>query len=283
MAPDNLAVNDASMKRRQQKSAAAPHQATLSFRLSKADRETWNRVAKTVDHVHCQQVQAAHISADPTATLAEFRQLLEPAQALRASTAPLATQATRLSRAMTTPDTTEIDFAQALDEVPQQAAVLAPEPSQPAAARQWPTPAAGKSSPYRRQPIPARVTDQIAPPDTSELRKIRSGRLAIDARIDLHGMRQHEAHAALRSFLLSAHARGARWTLVITGKGGNYRRTTDDGAEDFGQRGTAGVLRQRVPEWLSSAELRRVIVGFDQAGPKHGGAGALYVRLRKAR
>jgi DNA-nicking Smr family endonuclease len=44
-----------------------------------------------------------------------------------------------------------------------------------------------------------------------------------------------------------------------------------------------GILRRSVPQWLEEPELRGIVLGWTAAGPRHGGGGALYVRLRKAR
>ncbi|MGB7046464.1 MAG: Smr/MutS family protein, partial [Methylocella sp.] len=92
-----------------------------------------------------------------------------------------------------------------------------------------------------------------------------------DAAIDLHGLRRQEAFAALREFLARAQIEGARLVLVVTGKGG---RAASDG-------GAAGVLRKSVPNWLRGAEYRSIVLGFEEASRPHGGAGALYVRLRR--
>jgi DNA-nicking Smr family endonuclease len=102
--------------------------------------------------------------------------------------------------------------------------------------------------------------------------RVARGREAIDARIDLHGLTQSEAHAALLHFLRSASARGARLVLVITGKG---RR--GEGDRD------RGVLRRQVPQWLGLNEFRPFVIGFEDAHIAHGGEGALYVRVRKTR
>lgn len=101
---------------------------------------------------------------------------------------------------------------------------------------------------------------------------LRRGALRVDARIDLHGMYQAEAHGALTGFLLRARAAGHTHVLVVTGKGGSAH---DD---PFSER---GVLRRSVPHWLRSAELRPFVLGFEEAARHHGGAGALYVRLRR--
>jgi DNA-nicking Smr family endonuclease len=101
--------------------------------------------------------------------------------------------------------------------------------------------------------------------------KLARGSESIDDRIDLHGMTQADAYAALAHFLRRAQHRGARVVLVITGKGA---RTGDA----FSER---GVLKRQVPMWLESSELRGHVIGFESAGAGHGGAGALYVRLRR--
>jgi DNA-nicking Smr family endonuclease len=89
--------------------------------------------------------------------------------------------------------------------------------------------------------------------------------------LDLHGMTQADAHAALAHFLRGAQAQGARVVLVITGKG----------ARADGEPSERGILRRQVPHWLESAALRPLVIGFESAGRGHGGAGALYVRLRR--
>jgi DNA-nicking Smr family endonuclease len=104
-----------------------------------------------------------------------------------------------------------------------------------------------------------------------ERQRLARGTLAIDARIDLHGLTQSEAHAALARFLRRAQADDARFVLVITGKGARF-----PGAE-------RGVLRRQVPLWLGLPEFRAYVVGFEDADTTHGGQGALYVRLRRRR
>jgi DNA-nicking Smr family endonuclease len=112
-----------------------------------------------------------------------------------------------------------------------------------------------------------------APLDRRVKQRLARGTEPIDARLDLHGRTQAEAQPALLRFLRRAQAEGARFVLVITGKGARGR---DDGSE-------RGVLKQQVPLWLELPELRAYVVGFEQAHIGHGGAGALYVRVRRAR
>lgn len=98
-------------------------------------------------------------------------------------------------------------------------------------------------------------------------RKIAKGRLALEARIDLHGMIQSEAHGFLLGFLIKAHERGLRHVLVITGKGTSL--------------GSDGALKRAVPLWFSLPEFRPLISSYEPAARNHGGEGALYVRLAR--
>ncbi|MEZ5843387.1 MAG: Smr/MutS family protein [Hyphomicrobiaceae bacterium] len=113
--------------------------------------------------------------------------------------------------------------------------------------------------------------------DRKRARKLAAGRIAIDGRIDLHGMRQADAHDALVAFLTRSVARGFRTVLVITGKGG---AGADRSPDHTGA--TRGVLRRNVPRWLAEPALARVIVSFTEAHIRHGGAGALYIHLKSS-
>lgn len=110
----------------------------------------------------------------------------------------------------------------------------------------------------------------LAPLDRKTKSRIARGTHAIDAKLDLHGHTQAEAHDALLRFLRRASDKGAGVVLVITGKG----------ARGDGER---GVLKRQVPMWLSLPEFRDYVIGFDDAHVGHGGEGALYVRIRKRR
>ncbi len=129
---------------------------------------------------------------------------------------------------------------------------------------------------------PARSkTPPLAEFDRKAVRRIRSGRIEIEARLDLHGMRQDEAHHALRGFLLGSQARGLRWVLVITGKGRVLREETWQDAQLFGEE--RGVLKRQVPRWLAEVDLRQLVVSYTTAALHHGGDGALYIQLRVRR
>jgi DNA-nicking Smr family endonuclease len=157
-------------------------------------------------------------------------------------------------------------FARAITRLRPADAATAPEdiPEPPPAVSPALTPAASRN--LREKPVP---------PLTSLDRRLRQrvvrGRTGIDARIDLHGLTQADAHDALVRFLRITQAEGARIVLVITGKG--MRGADPD----------RGVLRRQVPLWLISPNLREIVLGFEPAGPAHGGEGAFYVLLRRAR
>ncbi len=123
-------------------------------------------------------------------------------------------------------------------------------------------------------PAPAKPAPIAQPLSRRARRNVARGRHEIDARLDLHGLTQSEAHHALLRFLRTASERDARLVLVITGKGKAGRH--DEGRE-------RGVLRRQVPQWLSLPEFRDYVVGFEDAHIAHGGEGALYVRVRRAR
>ena len=127
----------------------------------------------------------------------------------------------------------------------------------------------------------SRPSAPLADFDRRKARQIAAGRIEVDARIDLHGLRQREAHARLHAFLLAAHAKGHKTVLVITGKGGEAPAADGLGAL-MGER-QRGVIRRSVPHWLEEPHLRAIVLSYTQAAPRHGGAGALYLRLRKAR
>ncbi len=128
---------------------------------------------------------------------------------------------------------------------------------------------------------PKSETPEIGTLERRKKRQIATGRLAIDARIDLHGMTQDRAHAVLRSFLYGCVARGDRLVLVITGKGG-ATRDEDNGWSVF-ERRDRGVLRRNVPRWLAEPDLAQIVIDVAPANSRHGGDGALYIRLRGRR
>ena len=86
----------------------------------------------------------------------------------------------------------------------------------------------------------------------------------------------------LIAFLRRAQAEGHQLVIVITGKGAPKRlRDIDEDTFRPDPYAPRGVLRRVVPEWLSLPEMRPLVIGFEEAAPGHGGAGALYVRIRR--
>ena len=112
--------------------------------------------------------------------------------------------------------------------------------------------------------------------------RLRKGTMDPDARIDLHGMTEDRAHRALLTFLKAAQRNGARLVLVITGKGAPAA-DTDAPFDMERERRTRGVLKSAVPRWLAEPGFAGLIADSRSAHRKHGGAGALYVYLRKRR
>jgi DNA-nicking Smr family endonuclease len=156
-----------------------------------------------------------------------------------------------------------------------------PRPAGPEPARaERRSSASAKIAPVRAAPAP-RPAVPAAEFERRASRKVATGKVRIDATLDLHGLQRSDAHARLRAFLRNSQAQGHRMLLIITGKGGEVE-TGDHLARSLGRPGR-GILRRSVPEWLEEPELRPVVLSYATAGLRHGGSGALYVRLRKAR
>jgi len=98
--------------------------------------------------------------------------------------------------------------------------------------------------------------------------KLEKGEFAVRSHVDLHGMAFDDARQTVDKFLADSQRRGERCVLVITGKGRNSP-------------GQIGVLRERIPEWLSRGPSSRRVLAFVTARPCDGGEGALYVLLRR--
>jgi len=120
-----------------------------------------------------------------------------------------------------------------------------------------PAPPPQKLAPGRKAPAP--------PQDRGNERRVRRGKLAIGATLDLHGHTQESGRDALDRFLRAAQRRGDRTVVVITGVG----------------RAGEGVLKRRLPDWLAERDLAAIVSGFATAHRSHGGAGAFYVFVRR--
>lgn len=139
--------------------------------------------------------------------------------------------------------------------------VAAPTPAPPAPVSAAPRP------PAKPTITVSTALLQSQAPDRRTATKLKRGQIAIEARLDLHGMTQSEAHEELRRFIAGSRELGRRCVLVVTG---------------VGARG-GGVLRRSVPRWLAEPPLREAVLNVAAAEQRHGGQGALYVLLRKKR
>jgi DNA-nicking Smr family endonuclease len=143
---------------------------------------------------------------------------------------------------------------------------LRPEPPEAIVAAPPPPPRETKSRRVTASPQPAppaRAAKTIDALDRRTATRLKRGTLAIEARLDLHGMTQSEAHDALTRFIARAQKHGSRAVLIITGK--------------------SGVLHGTVPRWLEEGDNRGRILAIRLAHAQHGGEGALYLMLRRAR
>jgi len=127
--------------------------------------------------------------------------------------------------------------------------------------------------PPKRSPVANRIAVDAATLDGGWERTIRTGRLAPDLTVDLHGYSRDRAHALLTRMVTEAAANGARVLLVITGKGTR-------GDEVHGER-PRGIIRASLRDWLQGPDLRPYIAALRAAHPRHGGGGAWYVILRR--
>ena len=104
--------------------------------------------------------------------------------------------------------------------------------------------------------------------DSRVFQKLKHGRISFESHIDLHGMNLEQAGLALIDFIREQYMKGSRCVLVVHGRGMNSPQGRS-------------VLKHEVQRWLTRDPLRRVVMAFVTAMPRHGGAGAIYVLLRK--
>ncbi len=162
-------------------------------------------------------------------------------------------------------------FERAMRDVEALKREAAPTPSKPADA---PKRRATPRLPPRPRPAPGGSSAPLAAGksgdvDARTLDRLRRGQLRPQGRLDLHGMTQQEAHRALARFIPDAQSSGKRCVVVITGKG-----SVSSGG---------GVLRRALPGWLNAPALRPAVLAFAEAAPRDGGAGAVYVLLKRNR
>ena len=115
-------------------------------------------------------------------------------------------------------------------------------------------------------------TDNI---DGNTAEKFRKGQLQIEAKLDLHGLKEKEAFESVKNFILNAYMQKKRCVLIITGKG--IKKDNDPWYE------TKGVIREALPSWLNHPEIRPFILSMTSAKIEDGGSGAMYVLLKRQR
>jgi DNA-nicking Smr family endonuclease len=101
------------------------------------------------------------------------------------------------------------------------------------------------------------------------VRKLRRGEFAVQGHVDLHGLTREEAKGAVEAFLRASRNGGKRCVLVVHGRG-------------LHSKDQLPVLKDALRTWLSTARFARHVLAFATARPADGGAGALYVLLRRA-
>ncbi|MDR1693744.1 MAG: Smr/MutS family protein [Lactobacillaceae bacterium] len=111
--------------------------------------------------------------------------------------------------------------------------------------------------------------------DKNTAKKFRRGEMGIEATLDLHGFTEDMAYDAVINFIKNSYSYGKRSVIIITGKG--IRKTDDDIFL------SKGILKERVPRWLNSDELRPFILSYIHPDAKLGGEGALQILLRRKR
>lgn len=134
---------------------------------------------------------------------------------------------------------------------------------QPAEPAPRPLPKKSAAAKKRASPAPAHTDTPPGTLDKQEIARLRRGTVELEARLDLHGLTEQQAHHAVDRFVELSWAGGRRLVLVITGKG--------------------GVLRALLPRWLAASRHRGRVLALSEAAPRHGGSGAYYLRLRRRR
>ena len=142
--------------------------------------------------------------------------------------------------------------------------------------------ASGAGAKPEQAQAPRTPTRRTVGIDGNTAERLRRGQLEPQARLDLHGMSERDAHRALITFVRAARARKLRLLLVVTGKGAGQRKQDSQATFDLGLDMQArGILRSLTPRWLREPGLAEMVADIREAHRRHGGSGALYVYLRK--
>ncbi len=124
--------------------------------------------------------------------------------------------------------------------------------------------------------LPELKKDSTIGMDNQTAKKFKREEFKVEAVLDLHGQTEKNAYNKVHDFITTSYAAGKRCILIITGKG-LTPHTEDD---IFVSR---GILKECVPNWLSSTELRPMIMAYKHPTEALGGSGALYIVLRRKR
>ncbi len=109
----------------------------------------------------------------------------------------------------------------------------------------------------------------VAGLDPDVVRRLKRGDYAVEARLDLHGFTRDEARGAVERFLRGSRLGGRRCVLLVHGRGRHSETRLP-------------VLKEELGSWLAAGRFGRQVLAFASARPADGGAGALYVLLRRA-
>ena len=109
--------------------------------------------------------------------------------------------------------------------------------------------------------------------DKSTLKKFKQEEFAVEAVLDLHGLREDNAFEQVEEFIVRNYSDGKRCVIIVTGKGIHQQ-------DDLYAR---GVLKKQVPQWLNLPRIRAMILIYKNPSERLGGAGALYILLRRNR
>ena len=113
------------------------------------------------------------------------------------------------------------------------------------------------------------IEGRVAGVDQTLVRKLRRGEFAVQGHVDLHGLTRDEAKRTVEDFLRASRNGGKRCVLVVHGRG-------------LHSKDQLPVLKDALRTWLSTARFGRHVLAFATARPVDGGAGAIYVLLRRA-
>ncbi len=130
---------------------------------------------------------------------------------------------------------------------------------------------------YRGEDLSDLILGNTANIDAGTAKRFKRCEFPIEASLDLHGFHEDEAREAVFEFVQKAYLSGKRCIIIITGKGLSRSEDKDNFLI------SKGKLKESVPLWLNSKDLRPLILAYNHPPAKLGGSGALYILLRRQR